>query len=295
MVRKSLTVYVFILTLMCIYDNFTNNILNNVKMRLVVSKKNGYYKLHVIGMITAFILSSCSAAPIAAGPATLAVPPTASNSTEAPTNAPAATATAVPISTDTSTPAATATQEVTPPVATAVPNTPLAQGAAQVVPTLNAYCRKGPGIGYHAITFLMNGTAYNVIGRDTQNTWWKIQAPGNVTCWVVDTSVNKQGAVEQASIVQVPPLPETPAQFEVSTYECDIAAKTLTVTFNWSAAEDATSHIIYRNGTQLTEVGPTVFSYSDNAPLRVNLVYELEALNDFGVAPRISKSVPVCQ
>jgi uncharacterized protein YgiM (DUF1202 family) len=291
MVRKSLTVYVFILTLMCIYDNFTNNIRNNVKKRLVVNKKNGLYKLLVIGMITAFILSSCSAAPIAAGPTTLAVPPTASNSTEVPTNAPAVTATAVPVSTDTSTPAATATQEVTSPAATTVANTPV----AQVVPTLNAYCRKGPGIGYHAITFLMNGTAYNVIGRDSQSTWWQIQAPGNVTCWVVGTSMNKQGAVEQASIVQVPPLPETPAQFEVSTYKCDIASKTLTVTFDWSAAEDATSYIIYRNGTQLAEVGPTVLSYSDNAPLRVNLVYELEALNDYGVAPRISKNVLACQ
>jgi hypothetical protein len=295
MVIKSLTLWLFILTLKCIYDNFTNNIRNNVKMRFGVSIKRSYYKLLVIGMITTFIFSSCSAGSTGAGPATLAVSPTAPSSTEGSTNAPTSTATAVPSSTDTSTPAPTATQEVTPSVATLVSNTPIAQGIAQVIPTLNAYCHKGPGIGYHSITFLMNGTAYNVIGRDSQNSWWQIQAPGNVMCWVLDTSVNKQGAVEQAPIIQVPPLPETPALFEVSTYKCDLVSKTLTVTFDWSAAEDATSYIIYRNGTQLTEVGPTVFSYSDNAPLRVNLVYELEALNDFGVAPRISKSVPACQ
>ena len=42
------------------------------------------------------------------------------------------------------------------------------------------------------------------------------------------------------------------------------------------------------------EVGPSVTAYHDDAPLGVNLVYELEAFNDFGVAARISTNVPAC-
>lgn len=163
-----------------------------------------------------------------------------------------------------------------------------------MVPTLNAYCRKGPGSGYHIITFLLKGTAYNVIGRDNLDSWWLVQAPGSANCWVVGASANTQGPVEQVAVVQVQPLPGTPSQF-VNSFVCDTTLNTLTVVFNWAAASNVTGYNIYRNGTKLAEVGPTVTSYSDSAPLGVALVYELEAFNDYGVALRVSTTVQACE
>jgi hypothetical protein len=165
---------------------------------------------------------------------------------------------------------------------------------AQVIPNLNAYCRKGPGAGYHAITFLFKGTTYNVIGRDSLNSWWLIEAPGKVNCWVMDTSVNKQGALGQVSIVQGQPLPGMPAQF-VNSFVCDVTLKTLGVSLNWAAVANATNYRIYRNGSQLTDVGSDVSFYHDDAPLGVTLVYELEAFNDYGVGPRSSTTVQACE
>ena len=258
--------------------------------------KTGYFRLIGIAMIAAFILSSCSAAPTAAATANLATSPTPltqnDSSTEVPTNTPAPTATTAPAATDTSTPEPPATPAVNPTVAATA--TTASSANAQVVPTINPYCRKGPGYGYDAITFLLKGTAYTVIGRDSLNSWWQTQVPGNVNCWVVDTSVTRQGPVEQVAIVQAPPLPGTPVQF-VNTYVCNVSKKTLTVALNWAAVDNVTGYNIYRDGNQLAQIGPTLTSYSDSAPLGTDHVYELEAFNDYGVAPRIATSVPTCQ
>jgi len=173
--------------------------------------------------------------------------------------------------------------------------TPNSQLAAQVIPTLNAYCRKGPGTMYTKITFIQTGKAYNVIGRNSQNTWWQIQVPGTNDCWVGDANVGKQGPVEQVSIVQGLPLPGTPASF-VNSYVCDITLGTLGVSFNWAAAVGVTGYRIYRNGDLLATVAENETSYhDDDAPLEQDLVYELEAFNADGVAARISSKVPACR
>jgi uncharacterized protein YgiM (DUF1202 family) len=257
-----------------------------------MDKKIGLLGMIGISLVAAFILSSCSTAILPASPVIQVVSPSAldqaNSGTEVATDTPAEAATAAPTATNTVTP--TVAPSVVPTEAT----TATTQMAAQVVPTFNAYCRKGPGAGYHAITFLLKGTTYNVIGRDSLSSWWQIEAPGKVNCWVMDTSVNKQGAVEQAPIVQGQPLPGTPALY-VSSYVCDLTMKTLGVTLNWAAVANATNYRIYRNGIQLIDVGSDVTTYHDVAPLGVTLLYELEAFNDYGVAPRISTSVQACE
>jgi len=169
-----------------------------------------------------------------------------------------------------------------------------AQLTAQVIPSINAYCRKGPGTDYYQITFLQQGTAYNVTGRNSLNTWWQIQAPGNLTCWMGDPNPTKQGPVDQVSIVPAQPLPLTPATF-VDSYTCNTTLNTLGVVFNWSAVANVTGYRIYRNGTQITDASSTATSYTDSsAPMGVNLVYQLEAHNDYGVAARYPITVPAC-
>ena len=100
--------------------------------------------------------------------------------------------------------------------------------------------------------------------------------------------------MDQVSIASAQPLPLTPATF-VDTYTCNTTLNTLDVIFNWSAVANVTGYRIYRNSTQITDASSTATSYTDSgAPMGVNLVYQLEAHNDYGVAARISVSVPAC-
>ena len=172
--------------------------------------------------------------------------------------------------------------------------TPTAQLAAEVIPTLNAFCRKGPGTLYDQVMVLQKGTAYNVIGRDSLNSWWQIQTTGSNACWVGDANVSKQGPVEQAAIVQGAPLPGTPGNF-VSSFVCNLKSKTLGVSFNWAGEAGVSGYRIYQNGSLLTTVAGNLTTYHEAAPLGEDLVYELEAFNAYGVAARSSTNVPACK
>jgi hypothetical protein len=241
-----------------------------------------FYKISGITLVATLVLTACNlvastATPVSAtatqAAAASPIPPTA-------TQPPAVTAT----------PAPTAT---TAPTATLAP-TATTQQTAQVIPSVNAFCRKGPGTDYYEITYLTLGTPYNVLGRNSLNTWWLVQASANVTCWEGDSGSTLLGPVDQSPVALVPILPVTPATF-VETNTCNTSAHTLDVTFNWSAVSNVTGYRIFRNSTQITDAGSTATSFSDpNAPTGTNLVYGLEAHNDYGVAPLITVSVPTC-
>jgi uncharacterized protein YraI len=194
---------------------------------------------------------------------------------------------------DTVTPAITATQTTTP-VVTAMTTTPTFQGTVQVVPTLNAYCRKGPGTLYSIVTFLQKGNAYDVVGRNSQSTWWLVKTTGVDPCWVGGSNVSINGPMEQIKVIQEPPLPEKPSLF-VNSYVCNTTLNTLGVSLDWAAAQGATGYRIYQNGTLLTTVAGSVTSYHDDAPTNLDLMYELEAYNEFGVSVRVQTSVPACK
>jgi hypothetical protein len=184
---------------------------------------------------------------------------------------------------DTSTPSLVATETNTP--------TPL---LPQVVPIVNAFCRKGPGTLYDQVLVLTKGTAYNLIGRDELSSWWQVQELGNNNCWVGGINVNKLGPVGQAKIVQGLPLPVTPLNF-MNTFICDIKLKTFSVDLTWTSAQGATGYRIYRNTELLITLAGNLTTYHDNAPLGVDLMYDLEAFNTNGVAARISTSASACK
>jgi hypothetical protein len=218
-------------------------------------------------------LGDCSSSRLPALPsATVTLPPVTAT----------ATFTATPASTDTLTPTATAT----------------AQLAPFVIPHVNAFCRKGPGTLYDQVTVLLKGTSYNATARNSQSStdlWWLVQAPGSKDCWVGNSTVDTQGPVEQLAIVQAPPLPTTPGNFG-NTYVCDLKSKIWGVSLSWVETGGETGYRIYQNGALLTSVDKSQTTYKDtNPPLGVDLVYELEAFNVNGVAPRSSTSVPACK
>jgi len=64
---------------------------------------------------------------------------------------------------------------------------------------------------------------------------------------------------------------------------------------NWAVAPAAAGYRIYRDGELLTTVAGNLTSYHDDAPMDVDLLYEMEAFNDYGVAVRVEARVPACR
>jgi hypothetical protein len=218
-------------------------------------------------------LGDCSSSrPPALPSATLTLPPATGT----------AIFTATPVVTDTTTPTDTAT----------------AQLAPFVIPHVNAFCRKGPGTLYDQVTVLQKGTPYNASGRNSQSStdlWWLVQAPGSNDCWVGNANVDTQGPVETLAVVLAPPLPTPPGNFG-NTFVCNLKSKIWGVALSWVETGGETGYRIYRNGALLTSVDKSQTTYKDiNPPLDVDLVYQLEAYNGYGVAPRSSTSVPACK
>jgi hypothetical protein len=243
-----------------------------------MGKKNLFFTIIENSLAVAFLLSSCNTS---ATSAVTAVPNTvAPTATFTPVPSMTVTATLVP----TNTPTPTVTE----------PPTPTALLTPQVNPGMNAYCRKGPGTYYYAITFLQAGMNYTLIGQNGLNTWWKVQVSGNVSCWIGDPTSVMLGPVWDVPILAFPPLPGTPASF-VGKITCHSVQNILNVSLTWKSQNDAAGFHLYRNGELLENLGPMATSYQDNSPpFNANLIYELEAYNDNGVSYRASASFPLC-
>jgi hypothetical protein len=177
---------------------------------------------------------------------------------------------------------------------TAETSTPADLGTAQVIPTLNPYCRKGPGVLYDMVTFIYKGNSYNIVGRNRQNTWWLVKVSGVDPCWVGTENVTTQGDVAQVMLVPDPPIPEQPSLF-VNDYVCISGAESFGVLLDWAAAQNATGYRIYRDSELLTTLAGSATSYHDDAPMNMELVYELEAFNQNGVASRLQTDIPACR
>ena len=232
------------------------------------------------GLALAALLAACSGAtPMVATPsATIpwtALPPT-----------PTATLTPVPPATDAPTLSAS-------PSATEPP-TPTELLTPQLNAGMNAFCRKGPGTGYYAITFLSAGTMYPILGENGLHTWYLVQAPGNTICWVGDPMAVIQGPAWQAPFVMEPPLPGRPSAF-LAAYECDTPLKIWYVTLTWQTQGSISGYHLYRNGDLLKDLDPKTVEYDDNSPpVGVDVNYRLVAYNEFGESEPASKTVPLC-
>jgi hypothetical protein len=244
----------------------------------MIRKKIRLFQSIGFNLLAVFVLASCNG---------VTTPVVSASSTTTPlvpsvTFTIAPTVTVIPTIAPTGESSATAISTSTPPL---VP---------QVNPGMNAYCRKGPGTAYDAITFLAVGNFYKVIGRNSLNTWWLVQATPHVNCWMGDPTAVLQGPVEQVPVVLVPPLPSKSSTF-LATYTCAPELHSLQVVLDWALVPGAIGYRIYRNGSLIVELGPNVKAFRDNSsPLGVELVYELEVFNEYGRSPRISAKISAC-
>ncbi len=240
-------------------------------------KRKWAFDLTGIALAIVFMLAACSPSASTPAPAT----PTASQQPALPTATTAASPTAlVP-----TLPAATATVLST--------ITPTAATVAQASPGWNANCRKGPGSFYFIVTVLQANSFYPVVGRDGLDTWWLVQVTPTVQCWEGDPTTVTVGPVKSTPLIAAPLLPSTAYSFN-NTSHCNPVLNTMTVWLTWVPAHNATGYNIYRNGSLIAKLGATAIAYTDNAPRGVNLKYQIEAFNDYGVSSDATTKVNAC-
>ena len=160
----------------------------------------------------------------------------------------------------------------------------------------NANCRKGPAGAYNVTTALELGVQTAAVGRNEPSTWWLVIVPStDIQCWVSGVTVETAGDVSNLPVVPVDPVPGAPGNFQVAKATCSANLNNYPVKLEWSDVSGETGYRLYRDGSQLGQVGANATSYSDEAPKGKGLTYEIEAFSALGVSERRSLSVPVCQ
>ena len=145
------------------------------------------YKILILSLLMMLIASSCNL-------------PLRATTTETPT-APAFTDTPA-LPTDTPPPSATALPTNTPlPTLTFTPSVPTVTTRDQAV-----NCRFGPGVPWLNISALNLGQSSQIIGRNSDSSWWYIQDPLNPgrNCWVASSVTNASGNLASLPVVQTP-------------------------------------------------------------------------------------------
>ena len=117
----------------------------------------------------------------------------------------------------------TATPDQVAPTATVVGETTLEQQPGEpseptVTVLVNLNVRRGPGVQYDIVGFLLEGSESRIIGTDPGSGWWKISCPSSVTetdeCWVSGGAAYSEAAnTDGVPIAEIPPTP-TPAPTE---------------------------------------------------------------------------------
>jgi hypothetical protein len=86
-------------------------------------------------------------------------------------------------------------------VATPTPELPV------FTPSLNAYCRSGPGTTHNSVSLAMEGRAYQVEARSPDGTWYLIRVSATAACWVFSGTGSSSGNISGIRVVQPSPTP----------------------------------------------------------------------------------------
>lgn len=194
--------------------------------------------------------------------------------------------TPAPTATPTRTPRVTPTRRAT--------QTPTPRGATHLTLNKNAFCRKGPGLAYDDITAYEAGQVLEIQYVNEQGTWALVILPPNGRpCWMALSNGDPDGSLDGIPTTPTPPLPDSPKTF-TDAGKCDIRQKSFVVTLTWSLVPGASGYRIYRGGVLVATLGASDATYSEDAPLGKSLLYEIEAFNAYGAAPKLATTVGAC-
>ena len=79
-------------------------------------------------------------------------------------------------------------------------------GGTFFVTDVGANCRTGPGTNYDKIASFGQGAFIQLVGRNTDSTWWVVLS-GNKNCWISGTTGHTTGSLANIPQVAAPPSP----------------------------------------------------------------------------------------
>jgi hypothetical protein len=130
-------------------------------------------------------------------------------------------------------------------------------------------CRFGPGVSYAVIGALVVGRQAEIIGRDTDSTWWYVRNPSDpsTSCWLSAEFVQTVGDVQSLPVVSSPDIMVTGVSVTIEpsviNVACDALPQTViitaritasgptTVTWHWASSSGVVSadkHVLFEAG-----------------------------------------------
>ena len=84
-------------------------------------------------------------------------------------------------------------------------------GQPRVTTLVDLNVRSGPGVAYQVVDFLLEGSRADIIGKNEEGNWWRINCPPTSDapeCWVsAGTQFTIASNVADVAVVEAPPLP----------------------------------------------------------------------------------------
>ena len=209
-----------------------------------------------------------------------------SQSTGTPRSAATQTLDAPTSSVPTSTPSPVATQvslELPTVTLTSTPSVFLASPKEQPV-----NCRFGPGISYAVIGFLILGRQAEIIGRNTDSTWWYVRNPSDpsTSCWLSAEFVKTVGDVQSLPVVNSPDIMVTGVQVRIDPpvmyIACDAFPQVVIISADITASGPSTVTWHWESSTGFVSPDKQIiFVVGDTKT--VQDYYQVSAVNDYRI------------
>lgn len=188
----------------------------------------------------------------------------------------------------------------------AVTDTPASTATPSIPPEVtlikDSNCRLGPSNFYNIADQIAKEknnvpTVLSVTAQNQDGTWWQVINATNRECWIFNENTQPNSDFSALPIKDGPPLPAAPTSFFVTGQICQPGPKKFEVTLSWqSGSTDTQGFRLYRNSGRIAELKAERLNYKDiNAPLEVNLTYELESFNENGTSARVPQIVTACK
>jgi hypothetical protein len=183
----------------------------------------------------------------------------------------------------------------------AKPLTPLSPpvvGTPTTKPTVSVHtdgakCKSGPGTNFEVIASFSVGTIADLIGKDTADGYWVVKDPtSGSSCWLQVQDATPAGSY--AALPELTPQPVAQSAPNRPTrgnwnYSCD--ASSLSTLLGWNPpAGSVNGYRVYREGTQIADLGAVTTSYKETIPFNygTSINYAVEAYNDAGASAQLT-------
>lgn len=149
-------------------------------------------------------------------------------------------------------------------------------------------CRFGPGTAYAVIGALILGRQAEIIGRNSDSTWWYVRNPSDpsTSCWLSADFVTTAGDVQSLPVVNSPVIMVTGVQVRVdppvSYIACDAFPQVVTIIADVTASGPSTVTWHWESSTGFVSPDKQiVFAVGDTKT--VQDTYQVTAVNDYRV------------